>query len=139
MGLYSYRSFNSGMKWMIIIALCLALLSAGCVEKNSETNGAKNSTATTDKARDDLKVTITSPKAGEILQGDKDVSFASDVSGGKKPLNFVWSSSIDGELSTSQSLELNPSKLSKGGHVIILTVTDASGSSAQGTVLIEAM
>jgi hypothetical protein len=42
-------------------------------------------------------------------------------------------------LSTSQSFQLNPSKLSKGGHVIILKVTDASGSSVQGSVLIEAM
>jgi len=139
MGLYSNRSFNSGMKWMIIIALCLAILFAGCVEKKSETNGVKNGTAIADEAREDLTVTITSPKAGDILQGDKDVNFASIVRGGEKPLNFVWSSSIDGELSTSQSLQLNPSKLSKGGHVIILTVTDASGSSTQGTVLIEAM
>jgi hypothetical protein len=127
------------MKWMIIIVLCLAILSAGCVEKKSETNGVKSSTADADKSREDLTVTITSPIAGEILQGDKDVSFASNVSGGKKPLNFVWSSSIDGELSTSQSFQMSPSKLSKGGHVIILTVTDASGSSTQGTVQIEAM
>ncbi len=54
-------------------------------------------------------------------------------------MSFVWSSSIDGELSTSQSFKLNPSKLGKGGHVIILNVTDASGNSEQGTVLIEAM
>ena len=54
-------------------------------------------------------------------------------------MNFVWSSSIDGELSTGQCFQMSPSKLSKGGHVIILTVTDASGSSTQGTVLIEAM
>jgi hypothetical protein len=127
------------MKWMIIIALCLAILFAGCVEKKSETNGVKNGIADADKAREDLTVTIASPKAGDILQGDKDVNFASNVSGGKKPLNFIWSSSIDGELSTSQSFRLNPSKLSKGGHVIILTVTDASGISTQGTVLIEAM
>ncbi len=127
------------MKWMIIIVLCLALLSAGCVEQKSETNVVKNSTATTDRAREDLTVTITSPKSGEILQGNKDVSFTSNVSGGKTPLSFVWSSSIDGKLSTSQSFQLNPSKLSKGGHVIILTVTDASCSSAQGTVLIQVM
>jgi hypothetical protein len=73
------------------------------------------------------------------LQGNNDFSFASTVSGGKSPLSFVWSSSIDGVLSTSQSFQLNPSKLSKGGHVIILKVTDASGSSVQGSVLIEVM
>jgi PBP1b-binding outer membrane lipoprotein LpoB len=123
------------MKWMIIIALCLALLSAGCVEQKSETNSSKVG----DKARENLTVNITSPKAGEILQGTNDFSFTSTVSGGQKPLSFVWSSSIDGELSTSQSFQMNPSKLSKGGQVIILKVTDASGSSVQGSVLIEAM
>ena len=127
------------MKWMIIIALCLALLSAGCVEQKSETNSVKMGTTDADKARENLTVNITSPKAGEILQGNNDVGFASTVSGGKKPLSYRWSSSIDGVLSTSQSFQLNPSKLSKGGHVIILKVTDASGSSVQGSVLIEAM
>jgi len=127
------------MKWMIIIALCFALLSAGCVEQKSETNSVKSGTTAADKARENLTVNITSPKAGEILQGNNDLGFASTVSGGKRPLSFVWSSSIDGVLSTSQSFQLNPSKLSKGGHVIILKVTDASGSSAQGSVLIEAM
>ena len=127
------------MKWMIIIALCFALLSAGCVEQKSETNSVKTGTTAADQARENLTVNITSPKAGDILQGKDDVSFASTVSGGKRPLSFVWSSSIDGVLSTSQSFQLNPSKLSKGGHIIILKVTDASGSSAQGSVLIEAM
>ena len=127
------------MKWMIMIALCFALLSAGCVEQKSDTNNVKSGTTTVDKAQENLTVTIISPQAGEILQGNNDVSFASNVSGGKKPLSYRWSSSIDGELSTSQSFQLNPSKLSKGGQVIILKVTDASGSSAQGTVLIEAM
>jgi hypothetical protein len=127
------------MKWMIIIALCVALLSAGCVEQKSETSSVKSGITTADNSRENLTVNITSPKAGDILQGNSDVSFASTVSGGKMPLSFVWSSSIDGVLSTSQSFQLNPSKLSKGGHVIILKVTDASGTSAQGSVLIEAM
>jgi serine protease inhibitor len=72
------------MKWMIIIALCLALLSAGCVEQKSETNSVKTGT-TADKARENLTVNITSPKAGDILQGNNDFSFASTVSGGKSP------------------------------------------------------
>lgn len=126
------------MKWMIIIALCFALLSAGCVEQKSGTDDIKSST-TADKSQESLTVTITSPKAGDILQGDKDVSFGAAVSGGTRPLSLVWSSSIDGELSTSQSFNLNPSNLSKGGHVIILKVTDASGKSEQGTILIEVM
>jgi hypothetical protein len=84
-------------------------------------------------------VTITSPKAGEILQGNKDVCFDAAVSAGKAPLSYRWSSSIDGELSTSRKFMQNPSRLSKGGHVIILKVTDEAGSSAQGSVLIEVM
>ncbi len=127
------------MKWMILIALCFALLAAGCVEQKSGTSSVKTGTTAADQARENLTVNITSPKAGEILQGKDDFSFASTVSGGKRPLSFVWSSSIDGVLSTSQSFQLNPSKLGKGGHVIILKVTDASGSSAQGSVQIEAM
>jgi len=127
------------MKWMIIIALCFALLSAGCVEQNSGTDDVKSGTITADRSQESLIVTITSPKAGDILQGDKDVSFGAAVSGGKRPLSYKWISSIDGELSTSQSFKLNPSKLGKGGHVIILKVTDASGNSEQGTILIEVM
>lgn len=121
------------MKWMII-ALSFVLLSAGCVEQKSGTNDVK-----TDKSQESLTLTITSPKTGDILQGNKDVSFDAAVSGGKRPLSYVWSSSIDGTLSTSQSFNLNPSKLGKGGHVIILNVTDASGNSEQGTVQIDVM
>lgn len=124
------------MKW-IIIALGFVLLSAGCVEQNSGTD-VESGTAT-DKIQESLTVTITSPKAGDILQGDEDVSFGAAVSGGKRPLSYKWISSIDGELSTSQSFKLSPSKLSKGGHAIILEVTDASGNSKQGTILIEVM
>jgi len=126
------------MNWMII-ALSFVLLSAGCVEQKSGINDVKSSTTTADKSQESLTVTITSPKAGDILQGNKIVSFGADVSGGNRPLSFVWSSSIDGRLSTSQSFNLNPSKLGKGGHVIILNVTDARGNSEQGTVLIDAM
>jgi len=126
------------MKWMII-ALFFVLLSAGCVEQNSGTDDVRSGTTTTDKSQESLTVTITSPKAGDILQGDKDVSFGAAVNGGKRPLSFVWSSSIDGELSTGQSFNLNHSNLGKGGHVIILKVTDASGNSEQATILIEVM
>ena len=125
------------MKW-IIIALGLVLLSAGCVEQNSGTD-VKSGTTSTDKSQESLTVTITCPRAGEILKGDEDVSFGAAVSGGKRPLSYKWISNIDGELSTSQSFKLNPSKLSKGGHAIILKVTDASGNSEQGTILIEVM
>ena len=86
-----------------------------------------------------LIVTITSPSAGEILQGNNDASFDATVKGGKEPYTFSWSSNIDGGLSTKSSFRQNPSKLSKGHHMIILKVTDASGNSSQGSVLIEVM
>jgi hypothetical protein len=125
------------MKWISLIALCLVLLCAGCLEqKDSTTNNGGN---TADKSAEKLTVTITSPKAGEILQGNKDFSFDAVVSAGRAPLNYRWSSSIDGELSTSRKFMQNPSRLSKGGHVIILKVTDAAGNTAQGSVLIEVM
>jgi hypothetical protein len=73
------------------------------------------------------------------MQGNKDVSFDAQVNEGKAPLSYRWSSSIDGELSTSRKFMQNPSQLSKGSHVIILKVTDATGTSGQGSVLIEVM
>lgn len=125
------------MKWIVLIALALVLFCAGCLEqKDSTTNDGGNAA---DKSAKPPTVTITSPKAGDILQGNKDVSFDAVVSAGKAPLSYRWSSSIDGELSTSRKFMQNPSRLSKGGHVIILKVTDEAGSSAQGSVLIEVM
>ena len=125
------------MKWILLIALCLVLFCAGCLEQKDSTTKSGSNAA--DKSAEKLTVTITSPKAGEILQGNKDVSFDAVVSAGKAPLSYRWSSSIDGELSTSRKFMQNPSRLSKGGHVIILKVTDAAGNSAQGSVLIEVM
>jgi hypothetical protein len=125
------------MKWIALIALCLVLFCAGCLEqKDSITNDGGNAA---DKSAKVPTVTITSPKAGEILQGNKDVSFDAVVNGGQGPISYRWSSSIDGDLSTSRKFTQNPSHLSKGGHVIILKVTDGTGTSAQGSVLIEVM
>jgi hypothetical protein len=125
------------MKWILAVAICFAFFCSGCVEQKDSSSLSGINAA--DKSVEKLTVTITSPKAGEILQGNKDVSFDAVVSAGKAPLSYRWSSSIDGELSTSRKFMQNPSRLSKGGHVIILKVTDAAGSSAQGTVLIEVM
>jgi hypothetical protein len=125
------------MKGMLLIAICLVLLSAGCVEQKS----AKSETAAapTTAGMEKLVVTITSPHAGDILQGNDEVDFDASVNGGKKPYAYSWSSNIDGVLSTSRAFKQTPSKLSKGGQVIILKVTDAGGNTAQGSVLIEAM
>jgi serine protease inhibitor len=125
------------MKWIVLIILCLVLFCEGCLEqKDSTTNDGGNAA---DKNVKVPTVTITSPKAGEILQGNKDVIFDAVASAGQDPISYRWSSSIDGELSTSRKFMQNPASLSKGGHVIILKVTDGAGTSAQGSVLVEVM
>jgi len=125
------------MKWILLIALCFVLFGIGCLEQKDSINNNDGDSA--DKSAEKPTVTITSPKAGEILQGNKDVSFDAVVSGGQAPISYRWSSSIDGELSTSRKFVQNPSRLGKGGHVIILEVTDGAGTSAQGSVLVEVM
>jgi hypothetical protein len=128
------------MKGILLVAICIALLFAGCVEKKDSID--KSSTTpvgSADKVSDKIIVTITSPKAGEILQGNKDVSFDSMVKGGQGPYTYKWTSNIDGVLSTSTSFRQNPSKLGKGGHMIVLKVTDARGNSGEGSVMIDAM
>jgi hypothetical protein len=128
------------MKGIMIAAICIALLFAGCVEKKDSTDkGSTTPGGNADKVSDKIIVTITSPKAGEILQGNKDVSFDSMVKGGQGPYTYRWTSNIDGLLSTSSSFQQNPSKLGKGGHMIVLKVTDARGYSGEGSVMIDAM
>jgi len=124
------------MKWILAVAICLAIFCSGCVEQKE--SSSQNGINAAEKSAEKLTVTINSPNAGEILQGKKDVSFDAVVSG-KEPLSYRWSSNIDGELSTSRKFMQDPSRLSKGGHVIILKVTDGAGTSAQGSVLIEVM
>ena len=125
------------MKWAFLIALCLVLCCAGCLEQKE--SSARSSLNSTEKSAEKLTATITSPHAGEILQGNRDFSFDAVIGNGKTPLSYRWSSNIDGELSTSRKFMQNPSRLSKGGHVIILKVTDAAGSSVQGSILIDVM
>lgn len=123
-------------------AICLVLLFSGCVEKEAQENkvaegqtGDRSAPSTAEK----LTVIIDSPRAGEILQGRGEVAFEATIKGGKGPYAFSWSSNIDGELSTSKSFRYSPEKLSKGGQVIILKVTDASGNVGQGSVQVEVM
>jgi hypothetical protein len=125
------------MRWIFLIALCLALFCSGCIEQKGSSSQSDGNAL--DKSAEKLTVTISSPKPGEILQGNEDVLFDAAVYQGKAPLSFRWSSSIDGELSTSREFRQEASRLNKGSHVIILKVTDADGNSAQGSVLIEVM
>jgi len=125
------------MKRLLLVAICLALLASGCIEQKN--TGGKNTTKAAGGSTEKPIVTIISPRAGEILQGNNDVGFEASVKGGKEPYAYSWSSNIDGGLSTRSSFRQNPSRLSKGHQNIILMVTDASGSTGQGSVLIEVM
>lgn len=127
------------MKLIIILALCFTLLSSGCMEQKDNDDDREKSSVAENGVAEKIKVNITSPVAGQIIQGDKDLNFDASVKGGKGALNYEWSSSIDGKLSTSQSFKQNPADLGKGRHVIILKVTDENGNSGQGSVLVEVM
>lgn len=114
--------------------ICLALLVAGCIEQE---DSGSDSTKKTEAIEEKLIVTIKSPSSGEILQWSKDATFDANVNGGKGPYTYRWSSNIDGTLSTKKSYQQNPSKLNKGEHNLILTLTDSSGISAQASVIIQ--
>ena len=126
------QSANTAMKRALFVALCLALLCAGCVEQKSGVGQTK-----ADQNAEKLTATITSPGSGEILKGSSEINFEATVKGGKGPFTYRWSSNIDGVLSTSSSFRRSPSELSKGQHILILTVTDASGASTQSSVIIQ--
>jgi len=64
------------------------------------------------------------------------VKFDGDVTGGKKPYSYRWSSSLDGTLSTEESFAKPPSEMSKGRYTIILTVTDDAGTSGQASITV---
>ncbi len=125
------------MKRILLVAICFALLVAGCIEQKDA--GGNNAAKAAEGSAEKLMVAITSPGAGEILKGNSDVKFDAIVGGGRGSYAYRWSSSIDGTLSTKRSYQQNPSKLSKGEHTIILTAADASGRSAQASVIIQVM
>ena len=130
------------MRLIIILAVCLALFSAGCMQKeNRGGDSEKESSAVAAGAGSPEKITVTinSPAAGQIIKGDEEISFDGSAEGGKGDLSYEWSSSIDGRLSSSRSFKQNPAELEKGGHIIILKVTDESGNIGQGSVRIEVM
>lgn len=131
------------MKRIAFVMLALALLCAGCVDKNEEDSAGKVDEKTTPggagAVEDKLITVINSPRPGDILTGNKDIDFTADVKGGKEPYTYSWSSNIDGPLSSEKSFRQNPSELSKGEHNLIFKATDSSGSSAQSSVLIRVM
>lgn len=125
------------MKRTALVIFLLVLLCTGCVEQKSSQN--KTASQAGSSHVDALSAAIISPKPGEILTGDKDVSFEASVKGGKKPYTYTWTSNLDGILSTKQSFNQKPSDLNKGEHNLILQVTDSSGNSTQSSVLFRVM
>ena len=117
------------MNQLAMLALCLCLLCAGCVDHQG--GGNKNSTKV-----ETLSVAITSPESGAIITGDKDIKFESEVKGGNKPFVLEWYSNLDGILSTESSFTRRSSQMQKGEHYIILKVTDASGNTSEATCLL---
>ncbi len=81
-------------------------------------------------------VTINTPRPGDLLTGDDDVNFSASVTGGTAPYSYVWTSNINGVLSQDQTFALKPSDLQKGEHIIVLRVADASGQTAQSSVIV---
>jgi hypothetical protein len=125
------------MKRLLLVLVCLVLLS-GCIEQKED----KGKVATNEAGSgsdDKITVTISSPRPGEILKGDQDISFEATAKGGKEPYAYSWSSNINGALSKKNSFLQNPSKLGKGQHTITATVTDANGRSGRGSVRIYAV
>jgi len=131
------------MNGIALVILLLALLCAGCVDREGNDGGdevdAKTASSQASSGEDKLSLAITSPRPGDILTGDKEFDFSADVKGGKGPYTYSWTSNIDGPLSSEKSFSLKASELSKGEHTLILRVTDSSGSSAQSSVLIRVM
>jgi hypothetical protein len=117
------------MNWLAMLALCLCLLCAGCVDHQGSGNKSSAKVET-------LSVAIASPDSGAIITGDKDIKFESAVKGGNKPYTYQWSSNLDGILSTERSFTRRSSQMQKGEHYIILKVTDASGNTSEATCLL---
>ncbi len=123
-----------------LVILLLAMLCAGCVDKNNNSGGdkadIKTASGQASTGEDKLSLAITSPRPGDILAGNNDFDFISDIKGGKGPYTYSWTSNIDGQLSSEKSFSMKASELSKGEHNLILKVTDSAGNSAQSSVLV---
>jgi len=114
--------------------ICLALICAICLGQLERDEKDIDATSVTNGSQ--LSAQITSPASGHILRGDQEVVFDSVVTGGKEPYSYRWSSNVDGTLSSDKSFTIKAINLTGGEHHIILDVKDASGQSAERTILI---
>ncbi len=130
-GAISPSSYYPAMKGIILLSVFLVLISAGCIQKEASSDKSVSTGP--------LSVKITSLKPGEIFSDGKDVLFDSEVKGGKEPYTYKWTSNINGVMSTGKSFTRKFSEIGKGEHTIILKITDATGSTAEGSVDIYVM
>ncbi|MCX6345462.1 MAG: DUF6345 domain-containing protein [Armatimonadetes bacterium] len=91
-----------------------------------------------------VEATITDPPDSNEVDYGQDVTFDCDVTGGKAPYTYQWSSDRDGVLGaaktiTTNALRVNQRDLEPTMHVVTVTVTDADGwkSSSQVQVLVK--
>jgi len=122
---------SKSVSLLICVAACLF---AGCIDQGDE---AKDSLS---EDVSELAVAITSPSSGVVISGgDLNVKFESSVSGGNNPYSYHWSSSLDGAVSSEKSFKWRSSDMSKGRHVIILRVADATGQEKQASITVTAL
>lgn len=110
---------------LLFIAIILV---SGCIQSNNPQEKPQ-----------DIKVKISSPKAGQIFTASKTIDFEAFASGGKEPYNYVWTSNINGEIGKGNSLHLQASRLADGEHTCIVKVTDSTGKNAEVMVIIHVM
>lgn len=116
-------------------------LSSGSHTITLEATDSRNASTTTSvgiTVEGEPTVTITSPADMSIFREGEGVTFqgsATDPADG--PLtggSLVWSSDLDGELGTGESISLGD--LSGGGHTVTLTATDSDGMEGSASVQI---
>ncbi|RMF91781.1 MAG: tetratricopeptide repeat protein [Methanobacteriota archaeon] len=118
------RKLGGGKKAAMIVTVVLVILGAVVTEILIPMMGEK-------LMNEPPVAQITSPEDNIVLTSGQTVVFkadAKDKEDGENILgsNFVWSSSIDGELGRGRSISV--STLSPGTHTITLTVTDSKGA-----------
>jgi len=110
------------------------LMAPGSAEEKAETMPSNVAEAS---AKSSLFVaTINIPRPGDLLTGNNGVNFSASVAGGKAPYRYTWTSNINGVLSHNETFSLKPSDLQQGQHTIVLLVMDASGQTAQASVIL---
>lgn len=84
-------------------------------------------------------VSITTPTDGSAYASGQAITFNCSVSNGQGPFTFLWSSSIDGNLSDSQLFSTSDlsAALKQGetvSHTVTIVVTDANGMTGTDSV-----